>query len=437
MVGPGEVAAHQSGNEGFVSSIAVIPGVGRRSPCDGDVQQFDGGDLRQQAGWDGLPFSLLVGQSASEVGRESRRPPQCQVSSRAVQCSGRSPQPSGSGYRDRVVSPPLGGEGSASPLGLAVDRSVCDEFQHQASPILFPCPGFPGSLRGCVLPSLGQPGSLHVSALFSGWTGGGLSQRDPKSLHDSGRPPLAGEGVVRRPSPSTDPTTSGASVAGPVVAAAPLQQVPQWHPHAEPSRVATLQRTLRKSGFSRGSAVEMSGCVRTSTSRLYQAKWMLFCGWCCGRGVAPVNATVPLIVDFLVHLRRDKGLSVSAVKGCRSALNSVFTLKGMDLADSRPISILIRSFSKSVRPEELRPPAWDVTLVLQSLTGAPYEPLRTSDEHFLAQKTLFLLALASAKRIGELHALSHRVSHSRDWGEVSFTFVAGFVAKTQDPCSSV
>ena len=58
-----------------------------------------------------------------------------------------------------------------------------------------------------------------------------------------------------------------------------------------------------------------------------------------------------------------------------------------------------------------------------------------SDERFLAQKMLFLLALASAKRIGELHALSHHVSHSRDWGEVSFTFVAGFVAKTQDASS--
>ena len=180
----------------------------------------------------------------------------------------------------------------------------------------------------------------------------------------------------------------------------------------------------------------MSGCVRTATSRLYQAKWMPFCGWCCGRSVASINATVPLIMDFQVHLRRNKGLSISAVKGYCAALNSVFALKGMNLADSRPIFMLIRSFSKSVRPEELHPPVWDVTLVLQSLTHAPYEPLRTSDERFLAQKTLFLLALASAKRIGELHALSHRISHSGDWGEVSFTFVAGFVAKTQDPSSS-
>ena len=128
-------------------------------------------------------------------------------------------------------------------------------------------------------------------------------------------------------------------------------------------------------------------------------------------------------------------MSVSAVKGYCSALNSVLALKGRDLASSHEIPTLLRSFSRSVNPVELRPPAWDVSLVLQSLTMAPYELLRTYEERFLAQKMLFLLALASAKRIGELHALSYRVSHARNWGEVSFSFVTGFVAKTQDPSS--
>ena len=57
--------------------------------------------------------------------------------------------------------------------------------------------------------------------------------------------------------------------------------------------------------------------------------------------IAPVNATIPLIVDFLVHLHRGKGLSISAVKGYQSALNLIFTLKGMDLALSRPISTYV------------------------------------------------------------------------------------------------
>ena len=137
---------------------------------------------------------------------------------------------------------------------------------------------------------------------------------------------------------------------------------------------------------------------------------------------------VPVVVDFLIHFRHNKGLSVSVVKGYSSALNSVIALKVRDLASSREITMLLRSSSRSVDPVELRPPAWDVALVLLSLTGAPYE-------RFLAQKTLFLLALALAKRIGELHALSYRVSHARNWVEVSFSFVPGFVAKTQDPSS--
>ena len=246
---------------------------------------------------------------------------------------------------------------------------------------------------------------------------------------------LAREGVVRRLAASTDPTTPGSSLLGQAASAAPLQPVPSRHPRAEPSRVATLKRHYRKSGFSGRAARVLSGVLRESSSRLYQSRWKIFCGWCRGRSVAPVNASVPVVVDFLIHLRQDKGLSVSAVKGYCSALNSVLALKGRDLAASREITTLLRSFARSVNPVELRPPAWDVSLVLQSLTGAPYEPLRTCEERFLAQKTLFLLALASAKRIGELHALSYRVSHTRDWGEVSFAFVTGFVAKTQDPSS--
>ena len=234
---------------------------------------------------------------------------------------------------------------------------------------------------------------------------------------------------------STDLTTSRPALVGQSASAAPLQPLPPRRPRSEPSLVATLKRHFRKSGFSGRAARVLSGCLRSSTQRLYQSKRQIFCGWCRGRGVAPVNATVPIVVDFLIHLRHDNGLSVSAVKGYSSALNSVLALKGRDLASSRGITMLLCSFSRSVDPVELRPPAWDVALVLQSLTGAPYEPLRTCDERFLAQKTLFLLALDSAKRIGELHALSYRVSHSRNWGEVSFSFVPGFVAKTQDPSS--
>ncbi|MGL5405356.1 MAG: hypothetical protein ACRDAX_00930, partial [Propionibacteriaceae bacterium] len=59
--------------------------------------------------------------------------------------------------------------------------------------------------------------------------------------------------------------------------------------------------------------------------------------------------------------------------------------------------------------------------------------LRESSDRDLTLKTLFLLALASAKRVGELHGLSYDVRHSRGWGSVTLDFVPNFVAKTQKP----
>ena len=54
--------------------------------------------------------------------------------------------------------------------------------------------------------------------------------RETPNLSMTGCSPLAGEGMVRRPSPSADPTASRAALVGPVVAAAPLQLLPPRRP---------------------------------------------------------------------------------------------------------------------------------------------------------------------------------------------------------------
>ena len=64
------------------------------------------------------------------------------------------------------------------------------------------------------------------------------------------------------------------------------------------------------------------------------------------------------------------------------------------------------------------------------LHGAPSNIRRAC---FLVRKALFILASASAELVGVFHAMSFRGSHSRGWGEVSFSFVPGFVAKIQGP----
>ena len=197
--------------------------------------------------------------------------------------------------------------GTSSCMGQSVNRPVCDLPQREAAPVLLACPGSPGRLRGCVSPSLGRPGSVRVPSLCSGRSGDRPRPAVIACRDDSGRASLAREGVVRRLAASTDPTTPGSALLGQAASATPLQSVPSRRPRAEPSRVETLKRHYRKSGFSGGAARVLSGVLRESSSRLYQSRWKIFCGWCRGRGVAPVNTTVPVVVDFLIHLRQDKG----------------------------------------------------------------------------------------------------------------------------------
>ena len=361
VVGPGKVAAHQSSqDEGAVLGPSVVSRC-HRSSCDSNVRQLDSRGVRQQARGHGFPGPMLVDQPPSEMDGEARHPSRCEVSSRTSQCPGRSPQPSRASRRDRVVSSPSGGEVTASRLGQSVDRPFCDEPQRETVPLLLACPRSPGRLRGRVSSSLGRPGPVCVPSLSSDRSGDRPCPRVIAPRDDSGRTPLAREGMVCRLSSSTDPTTARPPLMGQSALAALLQPLPPRRPLAEPSRVETLKRHFRKSGFSGRAAGVLSGYLRSSTSRLYQSRWQIFCGWCRGTGFAPVNATVPVVVDFLIHLCHDKGLSVSAVKGYSSALNSVLALKGRDLASSREITMLLRSFSRSVNPVELRPPAWYIS----------------------------------------------------------------------------
>ncbi len=68
-----------------------------------------------------------------------------------------------------------------------------------------------------------------------------------------------------------------------------------------------------------------------------------------------------------------------------------YSLGSMYLRDSRGIARpLVRN----------KVPPWDLAVVLRYLSGAPFEPRKA------LHKALFLLALASGKRRGELHALA-------------------------------
>ena len=79
-----------------------------------------------------------------------------------------------------------------------------------------------------------------------------------------------------------------------------------------------------------------------------------------------------------------------------------------------------------------RVPSWDLLSVLRFLHGSPFEPLSSCSLRDLTRKVLFLVSLATARRVGELQAVSCAVSMSGE--DMFLLYFLEFRAKTESFC---
>ena len=224
-----------------------------------------------------------------------------------------------------------------------------------------------------------------------------------------GRP--GGSSSVARSATTTLPPSSSGSV------------------RAVASCLETIQRFARAQGFSKHIAKQSALARRSSSRAGYQAKWSVYRQWCHSEGHSVSRPSLSKIADFLFWLRRTKKLSVSAVLGYRSMLASVFRAVLPEISTSQVIHDLLRSFKVEAPCRLVRPPSWDLLKVSEFLRSPVFEPLSSASLRNLIRKTLFLVALATAKRVGELHALSRVVLFSSSAAGLSY--VPEFLAKME------
>ena len=125
------------------------------------------------------------------------------------------------------------------------------------------------------------------------------------------------------------------------------------------------------------------------------------------------------------------------MKGYRTCLVSVLNRTG------KAKVVLHKTISDMIASMELqRPrvtpvlPQWDIGIVLEALSKPPYEPLREASFKHLTLKTVFLLAMASAGRRSELHALrfdQNYIQFKRKGAGVTLYFSPEFRRKNQKP----
>ena len=314
-------------------------------------------------------------------------------------------------------------------------RPLCDQAESSSAPLCLTGLRPGGMGNRCTVPGLESPSRLRVPAFPIDSTSSTENQvitvPDP-----AGGPLVAPEILVQRPtgassrSPEVSTSQDGPSI---TKGSRPTSKSAS----APPSRLAVIRQSLRKKKFSSRAASLIAKARRSSTTKVYDAKWTVFQRWCRSKQINPLDPSPRRVADFLIFLFDKKKLAVSTIKGYRSMISHTLSFRRKSSIGSDPIlSELIRSFELRRPISHSLAPKWDLSCVLWSLTKAPYEPLDQASLQFLTWKTVFLLTLASAKRRSEIHALSIEEGHLRfnaSDGSVSLLCQAGFLAKTQLP----
>ncbi len=146
-----------------------------------------------------------------------------------------------------------------------------------------------------------------------------------------------------------------------------------------------------------------------STRRAYAGKWKAFSQWCEEKEIVPHDCTLRDLLDFLQSLL-EHGLSCSTIKVYVAALSAYRgPVEGMSLGMHHLIRMFLRMLEgvSRLRPSrKVMVQQWDLNLVLSSLSCTPFEPLTDAAIKWLSLKSAFLLAIATARRVSELRALS-------------------------------
>ena len=339
-------------------------------------------------------------------------------------------------YQDRMGSGSNSCEFSIPDAQLPKRGSVCDKIQPQTPIICLSSTRLQSTSDRCPVHGLESSSCICFSSFYSDTC---CSRENPttsvqNSSHSS---VLATATVVLRTSSSISVSSDSSATNSKTTDSIQRKICTSKPPNSRPSRLGVIKQSIRDKKFSQNVADFVSRSRRASTQKVYDAKWTIFSNWCHTKKVNPISAPITVIADFLIFLFSEKKCQISTIKGYRSMISNTLKFKTGNRIGSNPVlSELIRSFELQRPVQRSLTPKWDLSWVLVCLQKPPFEPLDKASKFHVTIKTAFLLALATAKRCSEIHALAMDSQHLRfnqSDGSVSLILKSGFLAKNQLP----
>ena len=130
----------------------------------------------------------------------------------------------------------------------------------------------------------------------------------------------------------------------------------------------------------------------------------------------------------------DSGLQYNTICIHRSAISRYHRgIGGTKVGQHPMISQFLKGVFNAKPPSRILVPSWDLTVVLEALQRPPFTPLATSSLKFLTLKTVFLVAITSARRVSEIHSLGRNSPFARfERHLVCLNSLPGFLSKNSN-----
>ena len=210
--------------------------------------------------------------------------------------------------------------------------------------------------------------------------------------------------------------------------------VSQQSTTSQPPCLVSRSGQLQEQGFSVEVAERIASPQRSSTSTIYKSKWALFEKWCRENLMDFSTPSIKQVSDFFMYLYQDLNRRPLTIDGYGMAIVDTLGQTGRHISQSSDRNRLFSSFHGDHPKSSRNLPKWNLSVLLNELTKAPFEPMKDTDLKHLTLKTAFLLALASGKRCSEIHAwVANKVSNLGQWGKGCF--VPLFRFHSQKPTS--
>ena len=428
----GKIASYQCPRvKGSVSGLKKLSKQYSRQEGSYSNRQRHCSQLSEQTRGNTLVGHVSPGLAHHGLLQSSKHTHKSQTHSGLPQCHSRQSLQERQNNSDRMVSSSSNVQSYLQSLAHSNGGHVCHQIESQTTNLCLTSPRCKCYGHRCIEHLLGGSGRLCLLSCSS-HSKGHTENEHLQVQNDSSSTRVAQNALVLGSSQSVNQAPITTSSLASSAKTTFQSEVPSESHVSESACLAPRHHSESLESFSEQVADRIKAPQRPSSRRLYESRWSIFELWCQQNKVVSAEPSISDIAEFLNHLFTVKNLKPATIAGYRTAISDHLGPFGLEVGKSIHLNRLLASFYRDKPILNRGIPSWDLSLVLMALTKAPFEPLKDASLKVLTFKTVFLMALASGKRRGEVHAWTFSsLRHKPHWREVTISPSPAFLAKNQ------